>query len=132
MTLIEWRPEFATGIPAVDHEHQELIALLNLFHGSIGAGKDAEAVEAFLGEVFTAISAHFALEEKIMRERRYDQYRAHKDDHERLLDEIRDIMDAQHADGGLHGDALSARLERWFVRHFKDMDARLHRVIGGH
>lgn len=28
-----------------------------------------------------------------MRERDYDQFTAHKNDHERLLDEIRDIMD---------------------------------------
>ena len=29
MPLIEWRDEFNTGVAEVDHEHQELIALIN-------------------------------------------------------------------------------------------------------
>jgi hemerythrin len=40
-----------------------------------------------------AFSAHFALEERFMREHGYDQLALHKADHERLLDEIREIMD---------------------------------------
>ena len=47
----------------------------------------------FFGDLFKAISAHFALEERFMRERGYDQLVQHKNDHERLLDEIRDIME---------------------------------------
>ena len=29
MPLIEWQDEFKIGIPSIDHEHQELIALIN-------------------------------------------------------------------------------------------------------
>jgi len=29
MTLVAWKPEFKLGIAAVDHEHEELIGLLN-------------------------------------------------------------------------------------------------------
>ena len=29
MKLIEWRDKFQLGIPAVDHEHRELINLIN-------------------------------------------------------------------------------------------------------
>ena len=36
---------------------------------------------------------HFALEERIMRDSGYSEYEDHKDDHEELLDEIRDLMD---------------------------------------
>ena len=54
----------------------------------------AQAVSEVLGEIHARIAAHFALEEKIMREAHYDRFEAHKEDHEHLLDEIRDIMDA--------------------------------------
>ncbi len=83
-----------------------------------------------LGHVLAKISAHFALEETIMRQRNYDQYEAHKADHERLLDEIRDIMDECES-GTFSGmdEQLGNRLEHWFVEHFKSMDSRLHRML---
>jgi len=131
MTLIEWKPEFSLGIPSVDYEHEELIALLNELHEGLGEGRDAETVGAFLGEVHARIAAHFALEERVMRERRYDQYDAHKADHEALLDELREIMDDY--DSGAYETLqprLSEALRTWFTRHFKTHDARLHRAIG--
>ena len=97
MALIEWREEFNTGIADVDHEHRELVELINRLHAHIANGADPIRVGEFLGEVFARIAAHFALEESIMRKHSYDEYRAHKAEHERLLDEIRDIMDAQQS-----------------------------------
>src|SRR3974390_2783922 len=98
MTLITWRKEFETGIAEGDHEHKELVALINRLAEDIAAGTDKERVQAFLGEVFARIAAHFALEEAVMRKHRYDEYEAHKAEHENLLDEIRDIMDSAEAD----------------------------------
>ena len=69
MALIEWRDEFSTGDPAVDHEHRELVELINELHGKLSSGDHStEAVENFLGEIYLKITAHFALEERMMRE----------------------------------------------------------------
>jgi hemerythrin-like metal-binding protein len=91
----------------VDHEHRELVELINGLHAEIKKGGVRENVSAFLGEVFARIAAHFALEETVMRKHRYDEYAEHKADHERLLDELRDIMD-QHDDEGYFNDASQA------------------------
>lgn len=129
MPLIEWRREFETGIPDVDHEHRELVDLINTLHERLGADADHDEVARFLGEVFARISAHFALEETIMRKHRYDEYEAHKADHERLLDEIRDIMD-EYEDRAFFDEAQFAeRLARWFTEHFSTHDARWHRHL---
>ncbi len=131
MTLIAWKPEFETGISDVDHEHRELVDLINGLHAKIEADADVEAVSDFLGEVFARISAHFALEETQMRKHGYDQYEDHKADHEALLDDIRDIMDAYDAGeyAGYSG-ALSDAIHDWFVNHFNTKDARLHKMLG--
>ena len=131
MPLIVWRREFETGISDVDHEHHQLVDLINELHERIGDDAGHDEVARFLGEVFARISAHFALEETIMRKHGYDEYHDHKGDHERLLDELRDIMDAH--DGGAYLDyreALSRSVRDWFVNHFKTRDARLHRRLG--
>lgn len=129
--LIEWRKDFETGIADVDHEHRELVDLINSLHEQTARGADRDAVSDFLGEVFARISAHFALEETVMRKFSYDQYQEHKGEHERLLDELRDIMDAwQAGEREDYEKAMSGVVRDWFIGHFKTHDARLHKLLG--
>ena len=79
MTLIAWRTDFETGIPDVDHEHRALIALINELPAALDAGPGVAARDV-LGDIHAGISAHFALEERLMRENRYDEYREHMQD----------------------------------------------------
>ena len=131
MPLLQWKPQYSVGIAAVDHEHRELIDLINTLYDQLTEGRSKVTVEAFFGDLFKGISAHFALEERFMSERRYDQLAEHKGDHERLLDQIRDIMDDYESG---HDRAyrlrLGPQLDRWFTRHFQTMDAALHQSMG--
>lgn len=132
MGLIEWKSHYSVGVEAVDHEHRELIDLINELHEQLVAGPEQPDVAAFLGEIFRGISAHFALEEKFMRDHRYDQLAEHKQAHEQLLEDIRDIMDGYEADPAASSRELSKRLDDWFTQHFKTHDARLHHRLGTH
>lgn len=133
MALIEWQPEFSIGIPAIDHEHRAMIELINDLHANLAKDAPKDEIDGFLGEVHSDISAHFALEEKAMRDMAYDQYDAHKADHERLLDDIREIMDAFDADAYFdYGGSLADGLRVWFTEHFRTMDARLHHFVRDH
>jgi len=130
MSLIEWQDEYAIGIPSVDFEHRELIQLINETYACLQNADSETIVLESLGEIYAKISAHFALEEKIMRERDYDQYQDHKDDHERLLDDSRDIMDSYEDGSYFDQDSFGQRLRDWFGAHFKSKDARLHKYLG--
>ena len=126
MTLIEWRDEFCVGVDEVDHEHRELVGLINRLHDDMAEGAARDEIVAALGEIYAQISAHFALEEKFMRESRYMAYAEHKEDHEILLDDLRDIMEQVETGGGYREERLSQDLEYWFSEHFRTHDARLH------
>ena len=132
MTLIEWKDEFSLGIAAVDHEHRELIELINALHTGIAEDPSKYDVLAALGEIHARISAHFALEERYMRESRYASFAEHKEDHEALLDEICDFMDAVDDDGQFDESGLADQLDRWFTTHFRTHDKALHRLWQGH
>ena len=129
MTLLQWRDDFRVGIEEVDFEHRELIELINSTHAQARAGARAESLDRALGAIHSAISAHFALEEKVMRARHYDALDQHKADHERLLDDIRDIMDDVVLRGVFDESAFGQRLAEWFGVHFRTHDARFHRAI---
>jgi hemerythrin len=126
MSLIEWKEDFSVGVASVDLEHRQMIDLINDLHDLVDENASEEEVSTMLGEIFAQISAHFALEEKFMRESRYPHLPEHKGDHEKLLDELRDIMDRVEDDGAYDETALSAELSDWFTNHFRTHDALLH------
>jgi hemerythrin len=132
MALLQWKDHYSVGIEAVDHEHKELIELINRLHDELMATGEPLMASAFFGDLIRAISAHFALEERFMRERRYDQLPQHKEDHERLLDEILGLMDEFDRNDEVGREDLAARLDAWFSRHFETHDARLHKAFGPH
>jgi len=131
MPLLNWKPEFSVGVESVDFEHEQMINLINEIYDEMKARKDADSIEQFMGDVHFAISAHFALEEKLMREAAYPEYEAHKEEHEELLDQIRDLMDQFAFDPNRGFDLLQDSLSDWFEKHFSTFDARLHGQLHG-
>jgi hemerythrin len=128
MALLEWRDEFCTGFDGVDFEHESLIRQINSVYALIGDGADRELVIDSLGEIYGSISAHFALEEQMMKRHNYGEYAEHKADHERLLDDIGDITDEFETSLQLDQADFTRKLSDWFQNHFKTHDSRLHKL----
>ena len=130
MAMLEWKQEYSVGNAAIDHEHKHMIEQINQLYEQLVNPMDTVAVEAMLGDIQADISAHFALEELLMREAGYAEYEGHKEDHEDLLDQIHDLMFsfAEDPDGGK--ELLMNKLSDWFGHHFASFDARLHRQLG--
>ena len=128
MSVLQWREEFSVGIDEVDHEHRELIELIRGLQKNLATGSTVDEITETLGEIYALIAAHFALEEKAMRKMRYAALADHKEDHETLLDDLRDIIDAVEDDGVLDDVQLTDDLNRWFSDHFRTHDASLHRA----
>jgi len=126
MQLLQWKQTYSLGIPAVDLEHRKMIEMINDVYSRIDREHDEVSVQTALADIHAGISAHFALEERLMREASWPEYADHKDDHEELLDQIRDIMDAYSDDPETGRGILRRRLSDWFGRHFATFDARLH------
>ncbi len=132
MALIRWKPSFSLGIPSVDHEHRELIGAINTVYGSMQADASPETIESCLEDIYADVASHFALEERHMRDADYEEYGAHKDEHEDLLDQIRDMMDLYEDDPESGRLLLQQKLSDWFGIHFTTFDARLHNKLGDH
>ena len=130
MSLVTWREDFSLGVEAVDVEHREMIELINALDASMGQGASHAVVVDTLGEIYARIAAHFALEEKIMRGAGYEHLAAHKNDHERLLDRLLDVIDSVDEEGSYDRAALSDYLGGWFSVHFRVHDAKLHNQLG--
>lgn len=128
MAMIEWKEEFKTGLSGVDYEHEELIKQINEIFNIANKAQEKEQIKAVMGELYGSISGHFVLEENMMEKYKYDQFEAHRNDHNKLLDEINELTDSFVKTGGISEAELEQRLASWFVDHFKTHDARLHQL----
>ena len=132
MKLLNWKPAYTLGIASVDHEHRELIDMINRVYAELAAESGSDAIESCLEDIYAGIASHFALEERHMREAAYGEYEAHKDEHEELLDQLLDMMDSFVDDPQSGREILQQKLSDWFGKHFATFDARLHHSLGDH
>lgn len=130
MKYLKWDEHYSVGVDSVDYEHQNLMDMINMIYAELADQRDFAEIEKTVSDVHAEISAHFALEERLMKNADYDEYEAHKNDHEELLDQIRNMMDAIASDPEPALDILSEQLSEWFSGHFSTFDARLHGRLG--
>ncbi|HEY5775679.1 MAG TPA: hemerythrin family protein [Xanthomonadales bacterium] len=129
MEQIEWKDEFCIGNAAVDQEHELLVAQINLLYDQLSLPMDTLTIENMLGDIQADISTHFALEELLMEEAGFAEYEEHRQDHERLLDQIHDLIFHFQEDPHTGKELLKRSLSDWFSHHFRGFDARLHNQL---
>jgi hemerythrin-like metal-binding protein len=130
MAQIEWKDEFCIGHAAVDQEHELLVEQINRLYDQLSLPMDTLTIESMLGDIQADISTHFALEELLMEEAGFSEYEEHKQDHERLLDQIHDLIFHFEEDPDHGKELLKSSLSDWFSNHFRSFDARLHNQLG--
>jgi len=130
MAQIEWKDEYSIGNASVDQEHELLITQINKLYEQLNPPLDTDTIESMLADIQTDISAHFALEELLMQEAGFAEFEDHRQDHERLLDQINDMIFHFTEDPVSGKELLINRLSDWFSHHFKGFDTRLHNQLG--
>lgn len=132
-TLLVWTAEHRLGVEMLDYEHQDLFARLNELNAELIRHDEREKIEACLGEIYARMEAHFALEERFMREHKFPGYAAHKTEHDQLLDEFMEFMMRFERDATLiYGQAEQATLKHWVVDHVLTSDLEMGRFTAEH
>ncbi|MEZ5788769.1 MAG: bacteriohemerythrin [Xanthobacteraceae bacterium] len=81
-----WQEAYECGQPRIDRQHRELFELSNaLLDASVTAGSALSAIEAPLDNLLTHIARHFADEEDLLQQHRYDDFGRHQCAHRHLL-----------------------------------------------
>ena len=129
MVLIEWGEKYCIGIMNIDYEHEKMVEQINSLYALVNNRADKQLIVDSLGDIYGAITAHFALEEKMMRKHSYAHYKEHKADHQRLLKDISDIFESLEKSNELDEPLFKQKLADWFLLHFKTHDIRLHKLV---
>ena len=128
MILVPWRDDYRVGAKSVDDEHKALVDRINRLYDQLMVAEDPQAVATFFGGLINAITEHFVREERYMRDHGYDLLPEHREDYERLLDDIRALIAEFDRNEEEVRDDLATRLDGWLSDHFDTHDARLDEV----
>ena len=128
---IPWDASLLTGHPGVDADHERLVSLYNKFEESVTAGKNKEVVEALLVELADYTMSHFIPEERAMVRHNFPEYRAHKAQHDGLLNRLSDLIGDLENDSSEIADETLAFLRNWITDHLMTWDQAFANFIRG-
>ncbi len=129
-TLFEWNDSFLIGIAELDHEHRVLIDDINKLHEELVGAEKKSAIKKCLGEIYVHMQAHFALEERVMKEHEYVFYDEHKREHEQFLESYAECM-LQFLNGAdiFARNPIEECLSQWIVDHIITSDKKMALMV---
>ena len=129
-TLLKWDDSFLIGIDELDYEHKVLIDDINRLHEELARHDEKSEIERCLGDIHARMRAHFALEERVMKEHGYEFFDEHKREHEALLDSYTEDMVQFLNDTGASASTLvEDSLKHWVVDHIINSDKKMSLMV---
>jgi hemerythrin-like metal-binding protein len=121
--LIGWSDEMSVGVPALDRDHRNLIALTNQL--ALESNRDErDVIEMVLDEVAGYTAAHFRREEDFLASHGFVDIESHATQHRRFARELENFRAAAVRGKPLDGEAIQAFLTTWLRRHIIVEDKR--------
>ena len=122
MSLITWTKEqFGTIVTVADEQHQVIFNMLNGLHET-AAGNDKNALGKQLDALIDYVVMHFQTEERLMQEKGYADYAAHKAEHDKLVATCADLQKKFHAGQADVTQETTAFVKDWLVNHIPKVD----------
>lgn len=125
MAMIKLEDNLKLGIPEIDSQHETMISLVNQLHETMLQGADKAALDGILAQLLEHTQAHFAYEEELMSRYNYPEYEAHKSEHNRLVQQLVDLMARYKKGDLLLSFAVAIELKGWAVVHIEKLDIPL-------
>lgn len=135
LELIEvfpWNPNFETGIPLIDEQHQRLVHLLNILAAHLAQESESIVIDQVFAELADYAHFHFQTEEEIWRRHFGDDdwFTGHKHAHTTFLERLR-ALKTQEKTKTLSEmvNEIVKFLTHWLAFHILDNDMRMAKAI---
>jgi hemerythrin len=110
---------------ALDAEHQVQLGLVTGLEQALRERRPASEVDEILDRLVSYTDAHFMAEQLLMRLHGYPHYQAHQQEHDHLVEQIRELERRYRADEiALSLDTVDS-LKAWLLGHTRQADQAL-------
>lgn len=128
MSKIEWRPEYATGIEAIDVQHQQIIKLINRLEMAVEQ-HDRDEVADILKGIRDYVEQHFSYEEQLLEQSGYKFLASHIRGHRRFAERLNNLSERFRAGAYVCRELLNF-LQRWLTGHIAHEDQQYVPYVG--
>ena len=117
------------GEPEIDHQHLELMHMLNELNDSVRRNDPPEDVTRLFDGLISYAEMHFAAEEQMMDKYRYPERGMHKNEHRRLIEEAHYLKEKLARGGEL---LVLQSLKDWLLAHIIHVDKPFMEYLSRH
>ena len=116
-----WVAAHTIGVREFDDEHVLLAQAIERLSAARRDGAEKEYRSAQLTTLLRCTASHFANEERLMQQYGLKQLAEHRQEHRRLLHDLRDLV-ADDPEGGV--SLILRYLQEWLLRHIDGVDSQ--------
>lgn len=109
----------------IDKEHEQLKELLDIINTHISKGHSIGIVLNLFNDFITLANQHFKNEEKIMSTNQYPEVLIHKQEHDRLLNQLETIKSQLKGGHTPFGKDFIVWQTNWIEDHLSTFDEKL-------
>ena len=124
--LVTWSARYSVGIKLLDEQHKGLFNLVNEMYNHVNNNDDEEAEWAYfqsiIKQVVDHIKKHFATEEIIMKETKFQGYAEHKKVHDSFILSMVDIIKKFDEKKRVPLKSLINSIKDWILTHIAIVD----------
>jgi hemerythrin len=125
---IEWKKEYEVGNLEIDAEHKVFVKIIQKIQHAIEGQAEKKYLERLVLELLKYAEFHFCSEENVMLEIGYPEILDHKEKHEKLLAELRNLIFAFGFDKHETHELVDF-LIGWFMNHTIEEDKKLSNYV---
>ncbi|WP_210395543.1 bacteriohemerythrin [Motiliproteus sediminis] len=122
---LSWEPALELGIAAIDAQHQALFAEYNAMCDAFIAEAGAEQLNRMFIGLVDHIETHFRDEEALMRQLRHPEFGSHRAEHQRLLEQVREVRDRAKQGQVVLTLQMLSFLRGWVRDHILNEDSKI-------
>lgn len=120
--IMPWTDRLLTGITTLDNDHKILVTLINDLYNFMSRGQGRDALGKALQELVDYTATHFKREEEAFDKTGYPEAQAHKDLHQRFVEEVLAFQKQFNEGGAAIDTKLMTLLREWLVKHIMGSD----------
>ncbi|MFO1418942.1 MAG: bacteriohemerythrin [Methylotetracoccus sp.] len=122
MALMNWtEKEHGTTVTVADDQHKEIFRMVNGLHDTAASG-DRAAIGRQLDALIDYVVMHFKTEEKLMQDKGYPDFAAHKAEHDKLVATCADLQKKFHAGQAEVSQDTTSFVRDWLYGHIPKID----------
>lgn len=129
MPELDWQDVLNIGLPKLDDQHKQLIALSNSLIQAMINGMGEEVLDEIFEELREYTVTHFADEEAYMKEIGFPGRDAQKEAHRQLTADVDEFRVRLIDDGSVTPNEALDFINDWMIKHIMEMDSKIGEFV---